>query len=198
MCAKYLGFQVGPQCDDHLLAQPCLKTQLRVASWQWCDLGLHYAARVSNALTLSTFQIMAQLAAAPSSALAVEAALLRKAAPGPGNWCRPTELWHLRSHYGFPVAFRNLALVGLASLARVHRFENRLQGSLQAERRSRLLWHWRCTSRYQRRVDRWDSRHCAAPVTILTDAAASRHHPDGGRTPGRWRRPAPLGARGHD
>ena len=138
--------------------------------WPWASLGLHYSAKTFNALVFSAFQFVAQLEAVPPEVLRMETALLRKAAPGPGNWCRPGELWHLRTHYGCPASFRSLTLTGLATLARVAKFENRLHGGLRAEVRSQQLWHWRCTSRFQARADRWDSWYCSAPVTVLTDA----------------------------
>ena len=175
-CAKYLGFQVGPTKGIHSWTAPELKAQLRVGTWPWASLGLHYAAWAYNALVFSAFQFVAQLEAVPQEILRVEEALLRKGAPGPENWCRPGGLWHLRTHYGCPAGFRSLALTGLAALARVAKFENRLQGGLRTEARSQQLWHWRCTSRFQARVDRWDEWYCSTPVTILTDAWSTLAH----------------------
>ena len=76
------------------------KASTRVGMWEWSRLGLFYSTQVWNIMIISLFTFVAQLEMPSSEVLALEMLLLRKAAPGVGDWCRPAELCHLQRAHG--------------------------------------------------------------------------------------------------
>ena len=62
---------------------------------------------------------MAQLSEPTEDVCNVELQCLRRAAPGPGNWATPEDLWWLQHSYHFPSAFRRLRFAAQAAQLRV-------------------------------------------------------------------------------
>ena len=86
-----------------------------------------------------------------------ETAALRQAAPGPGNWATPEDLWNLHC-LGMPRPFRSLAVLAKAAQLRLLTTDNAMHGGMQVEELhaagiqaarehllgadSRVVFHW--------------------------------------------------------
>eukprot|EP00959_Pyramimonas_sp_CCMP1952_P468264 9492941-Pyramimonas_sp.AAC.1 len=91
---KYLGFYIGPGKGAKSWSKPSDKYMERLQQWQWSELGLHLAMMTYNVFVLPVLLFVAQLEAPPQAVLEMEAAAVRKVAPGPGWWCTPADMQH--------------------------------------------------------------------------------------------------------
>jgi hypothetical protein len=184
---KYLGFEVGPGRGTSSWTKPVQKAWDRVRLWEWSRLGLFFATQVWNIMVLSLFSFVAQLEVPPPEALAAETALLRKAAPGAGGWCRQSELHRLKRAYGFAGEYKNLASTATAAQLRVAMYENSHHGGLQLRRREAALQTARRDTRYVDREFRWrhwlDAAHASVLLTTERDMRArGKTRPQGHQT----------------
>lgn len=161
---RYLGFEIGPGRETLSWAKPMQKARTRVGMWEWSRLGLFYSTQVWNIMIISLFAFVAQLERPPPAVLALETALLRKAAPGVGGWCRQAELHHLQRAYGFAGEYKAIAHTVRAAQLRVARYENIQHGGLQLRQREEELRVARRDTIYIDREFRWrawmDAAHC--------------------------------------
>ena len=127
--AIYLGVRIGPGKEDREWETAALRLQAKLRGWQWNKVGLHFAATIYNIYVQSTLGFTAQVADHTEAIRQLEQAALRKAAPGPGGWIRPEELWHLKA-FGLPYEFKSTATTARAAKLRVHANENRRHGGL--------------------------------------------------------------------
>ena len=143
------------------------KARERARKWPWITLGLQFSAHVHNIYVVSTFAFIAQLETPPAHAIQTEGALLRHAAPGPGNWFEPDDLFLLEAGYGMSFRFRSLKDVVLASQMRVAIWEDAANGGLQVHRRARELRTIRMESDHLNRLIRWRSWYVASFLFAL-------------------------------
>ena len=95
----------GPGRGEHSWDKPLAKYETRVGMWKCKPLGMHYTAKVYNALVFSTFSFVWQITDVPVTALAAEKTALRKLTPGPGMWRLPADLSYLREFFGQALSF---------------------------------------------------------------------------------------------
>ena len=124
--ARYLGFSVGPERGHESWKKASQKFQSRVVSWASLHLGMYMNAQIYRSLCMSVLSFLGQLEEIPDEVMKLEPWALRQLAPGPGNWIRTTDLFHLRK-YGHPFAFQSFQLTALAAKLRVYHFEPQLQ-----------------------------------------------------------------------
>ena len=127
--AIYLGVRIGPGKEDREWETAALRLQAKLRGWQWNQVGLHFAATIYNIYVQSTLGFTAQVADHTGAIRQLEQGALRKAAPGPGGWIRPEELWHLKA-FGLPYEFKSTAITARAAKLRVNANENRRHGGL--------------------------------------------------------------------
>jgi hypothetical protein len=164
---RYLGFEVGPGRGSHSWDKPVQKAWDRVRLWDWSRLGLFYSTQIWNIMILSLFTFVAQLERPPEEVRTVEAALLRKAAPGVGGWCRQSELLHLKRSYCFAGEYKDIANTTKAAQLRVARFEGIHHGGLHIRRRVQELQAARRNTNFFDRDLRWRHWYEAAHSTVL-------------------------------
>ena len=95
----------------------------RARSWAALGLGLQHNTAVYNSCVFSAFSFLLQLATLSPELPDVEAAALRRLAPGPGNWIQPRDLHYLRECFGQSRSFVDPAVVSVAARLRVAAFE---------------------------------------------------------------------------
>ena len=128
--AVYLGCLIGPGKKGREWSRAMTKYWDRILAWQWNSLGLHFAAVVYNTYVASTLAFIGQFANPDAELLRLEAAGLRRAAPGPGSWATPMDLWHLKECYGLAQSFTSIAEVSEAAKLRVTCCDNAQAGGL--------------------------------------------------------------------
>ena len=164
---KYLGFEVGPERGTRSWAKPVEIAWDRIHLWDWSQLGLFFATQVWNVMVLSLFSFVSQLERPPQEVLAAETALLRKAAPGVGEWCRQSELHRLRRAYGFAGEYKDIASTAKAAQLRVVRFENDQHEGLELQGRAALLAAARRDTVFIDREWKWQCWYDAAHAKVL-------------------------------
>ena len=115
----YLGFSVGPDRQSGLWKKALDKFQNRVMSWQSAQLSLHQACLSYNTFIVTVLSYLWQLSSPPQDVRALESLALRKLAPGPGNWILPSDLWLLRTGWGYSNRFVSPHHKALAASVRV-------------------------------------------------------------------------------
>ena len=128
--ATYLGCLIGPGKSGSEWSKAIAKYLSRIRGWNWAELGLYFATLVYNTYAFSVLAFLAQVCAPSPDTDAAERVGLRRAAPGPGNWCKAEDLWGLQRYYGMPASFRSLRMVAAAAKLRVTTVENRSEGGL--------------------------------------------------------------------
>ena len=164
---KYLGFEIGPEKDHLSWHKPIQKAWERVRLWDWSRLGLFYASQVYNIMILSLFSFIGQLEDPPPAVLAAETALLRKAAPGVGGWCRQVELHNLRRAYRFAGEFKEIKVTAAAAKLRVCQYENSLHGGLNLQQRASALEAAQRDTAFVDRGWKWRKWFALAPAVVL-------------------------------
>ena len=134
--ATYLGCCIGPGKIGQEWQRAAPNYWKRIAAWPWATLGLHFASVVYSTYAASTLAFAGQFAIPDHDLLKLEAAGLRKAAPGPGAWVTPADLWHLREHYGLAQNFSSIAEAAQASKLRITFCDNAKEGGLRVKE-----WH---------------------------------------------------------
>ena len=168
MSGRYLGFEIGPARGGASWVKPTQKARERIATWPWAELGLFYGTQVWNTLVVSLYSYVGQLELPPAAVLQDEEMLLRKAAPGPGNWCGTAELHRLRRQFGFAGEFKSLDTALRAARYRVACKENLDSGGLHVRSRARELAAARRTTQHVVREARWLDWYAAAHCTVLS------------------------------
>jgi len=69
-------------------------------AWEWGRLELHFAARTYNMFLIPMLGFTAQLVNPNREVDERISRVLRKAAPGPGNWATEEDLLHLEELHG--------------------------------------------------------------------------------------------------
>ena len=164
---KYLGFVLGPGREARSWLKPVKKAWDRVRIWPWSDIGLFFSTQVWNLFIHSVLSFIAQLESPPSHVLQAETAMLRKAAPGPGNWCRAQELHHLRRAYHFPGEYKTIHTTACAAQLRVLAYENWAHGGLSVHDRAAQLRKLHGQSIFLVRQVRWRHWYDSAYVWRL-------------------------------
>ena len=136
---KYLGYFVGPGRSDLAWRAAGEKMLKRSAAWNWPSLGLFYSTTAYNTYVASLAGYVAQLDNYPPWFMDIEAAVLRRAAPGPYRWAMPEDLFRLRDHFGQVANFRDVRTTALAAKVRVTVFENMAHGGLDIRNRATAL-----------------------------------------------------------
>ena len=103
--ATYLGCEVGPGKVGKERSRAAKRFKQKIAGWDWASLGLHFTATVYNTYLLSSILFPAQIARVSKEVLELETWALRKAAPGPGNWCSNEDLWGSKAASGYAAIF---------------------------------------------------------------------------------------------
>jgi hypothetical protein len=116
----YLGFSVGPGKGESSWEAPTAKFLDRVKQWQTMQLGLQYNTMVYNSFGMSVLSYICQLEKPPVSTVKTEEQALRIAAPGPGGWAVPNDLWRLKESFGLILSFRSLSIMTRAAQTRVY------------------------------------------------------------------------------
>ena len=116
----------------------------------------HFNAFAYNFFAMSVLCLLGQLDSPPKVALDAEMRALRVSAPGPGNWCLPSDLWRLQQHFGMPMSFRSLSVVSHASKLRVAV----LEAVDHHEVRSRMLRDLLLSTDFPERRSQWKSACC--------------------------------------
>jgi len=149
--AKYLGCTIGPDKAAQEWNPALQKFKERVQGWNWSELGLFFATVAYNTYALSVMAFTSQVSFPTEQVLEVERWALRRAAPGPGNWAVPIDLWSLKIHYGMPSAFRSLSSTARLAQERMFFLENSSNGGLRlAERHAELSSAMAQTSQWSR------------------------------------------------
>ena len=123
-CARYLGFLVGPGRADAGWSSAVKKFEDRASQWSGLKLGLLWTTFAYNMFAISVLGFLGQLDCPPKYALEAETRALRLCAPGPGNWCLPSDLWRLQENFGMPKSFASLAHTSFASKLRISVLES--------------------------------------------------------------------------
>lgn len=89
----YLGVMIGPDNHVNQWDKACGRFRERISGWAWSSLGLHFAAAAYTTCALPPLAFTAQIAGPTDELLLVERWALRRAAPGPGKWVLPSDLW---------------------------------------------------------------------------------------------------------
>ena len=137
----YLGFVIGPEKQDQSWHRATTKYQSRVAAWAKQGLGLQYDAMVYNTFAITTLAYIAQLEAPPCWLLQEEGKCLRTAAPGPGKWAVPTDLWCLHESFGLARSFKSLGWLVRAAQLRVRVIDPSCCMRREFDERVRMLRH---------------------------------------------------------
>ena len=167
---RYLGFATGPQKDVHSWDKAVAKFLESFQGWSWNTLGLQYAAAAYNTYLISLLLFVGQLERPAPAALNAESAMLRRVAVGPGNWCTPEDLWHLRECYGMPTSFRSLQVSTLAGQVRVATWEAKSTGGLRHEQKVRELDAAMKNTVFLHRLALWAAWYQNAHARVLGDA----------------------------
>ena len=117
--SRYLGFALGPGKGNRSWDKAIQKFEKRSLQWDASQLGLHFSARAYNTFVVSVFSFLWQLEDVPQEAFDAEKRAIMTFSPGPGTWRLPTDMFYLKTHFGFPVAFQSMRHVALASKLRV-------------------------------------------------------------------------------
>ena len=172
---KYLGFYIGPGKGTKSWSKPADKYLERLQQWQWSELGLHLAMMTYNVFVLPVLLFVAQLEAPPQAVLEMEAAAVRKVAPGPGWWCTPADMQH-GSELGLSARMRHLRASCQAAMLRTHAWEARSTGGIPWNQLSRQLTEARARADHltlRRCCLPWFAQHTPTVVTKLVDAQAA-------------------------
>jgi hypothetical protein len=118
---KYLGFMIGPASANTSWDKPVRKYMDRAALWATLHLGLHFNTLVYRVFVASVLTFVMQLEPDPPELMDAFGVILRRLAPGPGNWISRGDATHLSSAYSFPLQFSDPRWVALACKIRVVR-----------------------------------------------------------------------------
>ena len=127
----YLGCVIGPGKHGDEWRRAAARFADRIRLWQWSSLGLYFATVIYNVFAFSVLTFTAQVARVPDEMIKLEAWALRRAAPGPGGWCTPQDLWHLQQCYGMPQSFASLDLAAKAAKLRLTVADSMQHGGLR-------------------------------------------------------------------
>ena len=116
---KYLGFMIGPGARGASWTKPLDKFVKRARQWATLHLGLFYNITIFRPFVSSVLAFIMQLEPLPDELGAKYEEVLRRLAPGPGNWVTINDLTHLHADYFFPVEFPNLHWTAQAAKLRV-------------------------------------------------------------------------------
>jgi len=121
--SKHLGFALGPGKANHSWDSALKKFRERANLWDASHLGLHFTARAYNTFVFSVLSFLWQLEEVPEEVFKAEEQVLQQLTPGPGTWRLPSDLFYLKSLFGFPIGFNSVRHVALASKLRLSFFE---------------------------------------------------------------------------
>ena len=170
VCGVYLGFATGPGKGNRSWDKPLSKFTSRVKLWDWSALGLFFAAVAYRVFVASVLLFVGQLENPPPDVCIAERQALRRAAPGPGNWATPADLWSLRESFGFPASFLNIGCSIKASQIRVATCEAESQGGLRATTRAAELDQLQSASTFTDRIALWGEWYAGSHVRVLRQA----------------------------
>ncbi len=168
--SRYLGFMTGPGKGDASWDKAMPKYKARATLWGSQALGLQHAAMTYNTFAVPVLSFLVQLEELPPSAASMEAAALRRAAPGPGSWASCEDLWYLRDNYGQTLNFRSLSVMSLAAKVRVAVYEPLRFKGLSLQRRAYGLRNCLSSTEYFDRLAVWADWYRRAAVLVLTKA----------------------------
>ena len=168
--AIYLGCLIGPQKDSAEWKGALAKFQDRIRDWPWSKLGLHFATTVYNTYAMSVLGFIAQIANPTEQTRKVEAAGLRRAAPGPGNWATPTDLWNLHQ-LGMPRPFRSLEVMAKAAKLRLYTSDNARHGGLKIDELYAAVWAAGSELTFPARTVWWFNGFRNSIIAVLVDNA---------------------------
>ncbi len=123
---------IGPDRKEVEWGKALGKVQDSILDWPWNTMGLNFAAMVYNTYAISVLGFLAQTARTSERTKRAEAAGLRRAALGPGEWATADDLWHLQ-HLGTPRAFHSLEVMAQAAKLRLLTVDNWGHGGLRAQ-----------------------------------------------------------------
>lgn len=116
---KYLGFVVGPGGVNCSWKKPLDKYIQRSVQWSSMNLGLFYNMKVYRTFISTVLSFIMQLADDHPDLEDSFHKVLRRLAPGPGNWITPADATHLHSSYSFVCSFQDPRWTSLAAKLRV-------------------------------------------------------------------------------
>jgi hypothetical protein len=116
---KYLGFFIGPGAGTLSWERPVRKFVERAEVWSTLHLGFNLNVMVYDSFIASVLSYVMQVEEPPSEVYEHFEKVLRKLAPGPGNWCSTADLLNLKRVFHFPRTFRDPRWTALAAKLRV-------------------------------------------------------------------------------
>ena len=120
-CGKYLGFVIGPAAGHQSWKSALQKFHDRAEWWAQKHLGLFLNTQVYRVYIHSTLGFLAQLCELPPDLSIMFKAMLRKLAPGPGNWLIQKDLCNL-TKFGMKGEFAHPSWMAAASKLRVSEY----------------------------------------------------------------------------
>ena len=165
----YLGFVIGPGCEDSSWHRPLRKYLDCVKWWSKAGVGLHYASVAYSTYALPILSFVGQLCAPSLEVLGAEGKALHAMSHGPGNWCTTRDLQYMVEGFGQPRNFPSLAHMCFAAQKRVYQWENSAQGGLEVELRFSQLQAALAQSNHLDRYVRWHEWFCKGPIATLFD-----------------------------
>jgi hypothetical protein len=168
--AEYLGFTLGPDGMHRGWSKTLTKYKERAALWKQIALGLFFTATAYNVYIGSLLGFVLQLETLPPEWRQIEQSTLRSLVPGPYRWALPEDLHRLRSDYGMPQEFLDMAEVSIAARFRVFHREASAAGGLQVRAEKRRLDAANVASPFIVRGGRWRQWYRSSYVHNLADA----------------------------
>ena len=158
---KYLGFMIGPGAGQSSWTKPLDKFVARAGQWASLHLGLFYNMTIFRPFIASVLTFVMQLEPLPDEFHGKYQEVLRRLAPGPGNWATFNDLTHLQSAYAFPLEFPDLLWTAQAiKLRAIETFAR------DCHKKQRELEQWQA-SHYRRPFGGWHSRSYFAILAQL-------------------------------
>ena len=137
--------------------------------WGSQHLGLQYSTLAYNTYGISVLSYVAQLENPPEALFQLEAAGLRKAAPGPMNWILPQDCWYLREHFGQARSFQSVRHIAKAAQAGVACWESLGTHNAHWQARAKTLAALLKSTSFLNRRYIWASWYARSHVKVLAD-----------------------------
>ena len=170
--AEYLGFVLGPECDEKSWEKGFKKYIDRAKTWGGIGGGLFHTFAAYRTYILPVLSFIAQLAIVPHQWEELEQRACKLLFPGPRNWISAGALRGLK-HIGFSDQLPDLHSLAAGAKCRVARYENALHGGLQLSNRVVELRRARVHGEFALRSAVWYRWYETSPLENLTCARES-------------------------
>jgi len=126
--------------------------------------------RVYRTFCCSVFGFLWQIDRIPPSARDAELWALRRLAPGPGNWVRPTELTQLKHRYGHPFEFPAFHDLAMSAKLRVLQYEPQMDWRQYEKEFTDMIASAGIVS------ENWKDWYLHGPIPTMLNARAQAEH----------------------